>query len=137
MITTFYKDYIEANTSLAFGEDLFIGRDPDSPDDMVRLSNESGFRNPYQNNYASDWIGLMVRVRGHMPWAEETMWELHNLIVNYGEVETDDFWINTTWCQGEPQQIEIDEDGRSILTAHYLSKVVWKQSTNRTLMINA
>lgn len=131
MLTDFFKDYIEDNTSLTFGTDLFISRDPDSPNNMVRLSNESGFRQPYQNAYSSDWLGLMVRVRGSMPWAENTMFEIHNLITGYGQVLSDDFFLIATWCQGEPQQIEIDSNGRAILTAHYLAHVNWVNSTAR------
>lgn len=131
MLTEFFKDYIEAETSLVFGTDLFISKDPDAPDNMVRLSNESGFREPYQNAYSSDWLGLMVRIRGYMPWAENTMFEIHNKLVGYGQVLGDDFFLVATWCQGEPQQIEIDSDGRSVFTAHYMAHINWTTSTAR------
>ncbi len=131
MLTEFFKDYIEAETDLVFGMDLFISKDPDQPDNMVRLSNESGFDQPYQNYYSSDWLGLMVRVRGYMPWAENTIFELHNLIKGYGQVLGDDFFLVATHGQGDPQQVEIDSDGRTVMTAHYLAHVNWVNATVR------
>lgn len=131
MLTEFYKDYLVTQTDLVFDTDLFISRDPDTPDNMVRLSNESGFREPYMNAYSTDWLGLMVRVRGYMPWAENTMFEIHNLLTGYGQVLGDDFYVIATWCQGEPQQIEIDSKGRSVLTAHYVAHVNWVSATAR------
>lgn len=128
---TFFKDYIEAQTNLVFGTDLFISKDPDSPDSMVRLSNESGFREPYMNAYASDWLGFMVRFRGYMPEVEARAFEVHNLLTGYGQVLTDDFFLVATWCQGEPQQVEIDDKGRTIMSAHYLAHVNWITSTAR------
>lgn len=131
MLTDFYKDYIVAQTDLAFGTSLFISRDPDLPDNMVRISNESVFRQPYQNAYSSDWLGLMVRVRGGAQWAEDKIFELHNLLTGYGQVLGDDFFLVATWCQGEPQQIEIDDKGRTVYTAHYMAHVNWTTTTAR------
>lgn len=132
MLTEFFKDYLVAQTDLVFGTDLFISRDPDTPNNMVRISNESGFREPYMNAYGSDWLGLMVRVRGDSQWVEAKIFEIHNILTGYGQVlNGDDFYLVATWCQGEPQQVEIDSDGRAVMTAHYIAHVNWVSTTNR------
>lgn len=133
MIMDFYKDYIVANTAFVFGTDLFIGKDPDTPDQMVRLSNVSGFREDWQNEYGSDWVGIEVRCRGQMPQTETDAFNLHFLLDGYGDAESDDFKLITTRSFQEPQQVDIDDNGRVIFQAQYIAHVNWKDKTvNRT-----
>lgn len=116
----FAQTYIPNNTSLVFGTDLFVSLLPDEPDNCIALFKESGVREPYMNEYASNSRGMLVQGRGSYSFLIDKMLEIENNIDNLTEIDATDFRMKSCRMDQGIQQIEIDSQGRRVWTSHYL-----------------
>lgn len=111
--------YINDNTGLLIGDDLFVSSMPDSPDNAVCVYDEPGTvlnQNHYDN---SDSFGTMIKVRGSHAFILETMLEIHRNIAGLGDETLDGLYLLDTRIQTAPGDIGMDEQGRREYTVHY------------------
>lgn len=127
----FSETYINDNTDLIFGTNLFASAMPDMPDNAVAIFDESGPSEGYMNEYASDFGGLNVYCRGSYSFVSEYSWKIHNLIVNLTNTDTGDFYLKVVRIQSTPEHIELDQHGRRRVFAHYHVLINQKTYGNR------
>ena len=127
MIADFFADYL---ISEGF-ENVFVSNRPDSPNDLICLTDETGIIEDYEIDYASDTPGLMVYVRGSYKYANQQIWDIHFALAGVNNLGGDDFVVSHIKTQALPAQIEIDQHGRRIFTAHYLPNIEHKTNHNR------
>lgn len=130
VVEWFAETYIPNNTSLIFGGgpgqpivqggNLFLSELPDEPDNAVALFKESGVREPYMNEYASNSRGMLVQGRGDYSFLKDKMLEIENNIDNLSEIDAGTFRMKLCRMDQGIQQIEIDSQGRRVWTSHYL-----------------
>ena len=115
-----------------FGTDLFTSLMPEKPDNCIVLYDEPGSVQPYQHDYGSDWVGLHLLMRGTYPYVE-TIWDIHNTIVAYENIGSTKFTLVRGMVQTVPSQVDIDDKGRLVWSAHYLY-LINPKTTNRILI---
>lgn len=120
-MTETIKDILVTAGVGTFGTNLFISQMPDSPDNAVCLFDESGVPDGTSNAYAWDDMGLMVMVRGSHSFAKSKIYQIHNAIVGLTKQIGDDGVLTQILVQTPPAQIELDNKGRRIWTAHYIA----------------
>lgn len=130
VVEWFAETYIPNNTSLIFGGapgqpvvdggNLFLSQLLDDPDNAIALFKESGVREPYMNEYASNSRGMLVQGRGSYSFLKDKMLEIENNIDNLTEQNATDFQMKSCRMDQGIQQIEIDSQGRRVWTSHYL-----------------
>lgn len=133
-MTDYITTYLSEKNAGVFGETLFRSTRPDTdgvPDNCIIVYDETGIVKDYQSDYNSDSAGLMVMARGNYTYAYSKIWECHNLICGLNGIETDDYYITATQVQSTPAQIDIDDRGRRIYTAHYIFTITRKANENR------
>ncbi len=119
------------NASTAPDGDLFISQFPDSPDNCIILWDESGIPDPVDNAYARDGYGLMVYVRGSYSYAKGKIWTIHRELVGRTLESHTDGTLVQCMIQASPTEIENDNQGRRVFTAHYVSPVELTESKHR------
>jgi hypothetical protein len=130
MITDFFATYIQNQGIATKGTDLFVSQMPDQ-DDAICLFDEQGIDQDYMQAYASDAMGLMVMTQGSYSFCKDKIWEVHSSIVGLTDEAFDDYRIIVVQIQSMPQQLEMDDDGRRIWTAHYNVPVNNLEDTHR------
>ena len=130
-MTNLLRTYLQSEGLGTFGTDLFVSQRPDSPDNCIILYDETGIVSDYQSDYGSDWVGVQVMTRGSYSYAQSKIWDIHNTVTAWTDGSTDDFTLVTTTIQTPPAQIDIDEKGRRVFTAHYLFLVTQKENKHR------
>lgn len=129
MISEIIKNQI-TGTFGVFGTDLFTSIMPDKPDSCISLYDEPGTVQGYQHDYGSDWVGLHVMVRSKFDAYIKKIWQIHNVIVAYENINTTDYILVRGMVQTVPSQVDIDKDGRKLWSAHYLF-LLNPKTTNR------
>ena len=112
------------------GTDLFYSSLPDTPNNVICVFDESGVVQPYQSDYGSDWVGVQILMRGTYSYVKQ-LWDIHNFITGINEIDTDDFYLVTSTVQNVPFQVEVDDKGRRVWSAHYMYLLSQKDNTNR------
>jgi len=112
------KDMLESESSLAltFASNLFIGREPTSPDDCVTIFDTPG--GPPQQTYkqGEDYFypSIQIRVRNNN---YVIGWELINNIKILLHNKSQEIWSGTLYsaiaCSMEPALLDWDENGRA------------------------
>ncbi len=109
-----------------FGSDM-----PDSPDDCIVIYDEAGIDEDYMQEYASDSMGIEVLVRGSYSYASNKIWQVHRKLLGLQGLENDDFVLRIIRTQTPPAQVDIDDKGRKIYSAHYVALTNAKDAGNR------
>lgn len=117
MISSLIKDQLSDYGT--FGTDLFVSSLPDSPDNCIVVYDEPGTVQPYQSDYGSDWAGVQILVRGSYSYVQK-IWDIHNDISALENIDSTKFVLVRSLVQTVPSQVDIDDKGRRIYTAHYM-----------------
>ena len=111
---------------------LFTSLMPEKPDNCIVLYDEPGSVQPYQHDYGSDWVGLHLLMRGTYSYVQ-AIWDIHNTIVAYENIGSTKFTLVRGMVQTVPSQVDIDDKGRLVWSAHYLY-LINPKTTNRILI---
>jgi hypothetical protein len=130
MVSEFFATYLENQSLGTKGTDLFVSQMPDK-DDVICLFDEQGIDQDYFQAYASDAMGLQVMVQGSYSFCKDKIWDIHKNIVGLTNQDQTDYRLVVVQIQSLPQQIELDEQGRRIWTAHYDVLVNTKNDVHR------
>ncbi len=112
-------------------ENVFASIMPDQPDNNITLYDEAGIDEDYMQEYASDSHGIQVLVRGSYSYASNMIWKVHREFLGLQGLENDEFVLKIIRAQTPPAQIEVDNDGNRIYSAHYVALTNAKESGNR------
>jgi hypothetical protein len=113
------------------GVDMFTGQIPDEPNECIVLFDEQGVTDPVDNAYGRDGVGLQVITRGSYDYAKGKIWDIHSRLVGKELQVTPDGILVQVMIQGAPTQIDNDEKGRRMFTAHYISPIEHFNAGNR------
>ena len=112
------SDILEAESSLGLilGENLFIGKEPDSPNNCVTIFDTPGF--PPQLTYIQGenyfYPSIQIRVR-NIDYLDG--WEMVNDIKNLLHGRGQETWNGTLYsvivCVAEPSLLDWDKNGRA------------------------
>lgn len=119
MVAEYITSYLNTEGIGTSGTDLFYSFRPNTPDDCIILYDEVGPDEGYQNDYGADTMGLQVMTRGSYAFSHSKIWTIHKKILGLKEIDATDFYLKVVRKQTDPRQIEVDEEGRRIYTAHY------------------
>jgi hypothetical protein len=110
------KDILESDSSLAleFQTDLFIGREPSSPDNTVTITDTSGFGpDLYYNDAKYYYPSVQIQVRNN---SYITGWDLINDIKELLHGRGHETWNGSRYelirCTTEPLLFNYDEHNR-------------------------
>jgi hypothetical protein len=131
MIAEVIKDQIDGVHG-DFGTDLFVSMLPENPDNCIALYDEPGTVQVYQNDYGSDRVGLHVLVRGSYNFVKK-IWDIHNSVSAYENINSERFVIVRSYIQTVPSQVDIDDKGRRVWSAHY-EYLITQKTSNRILI---
>lgn len=114
------KDLLEDVTDLVFGQTLFVGREPATPNNVVTLYDTGGAPHLTLDNTVYEYTTIQVRVRNvsypaAMERAYGIMTELHG---HTGPIDSmsDHQLIR---CIGGPSLLEYDATGRTVVVSNY------------------
>jgi len=104
-----------------FGTDLFISKEPDSPDSCITIY-DTGSTGESQAGYSYDYPTIMIRIRGtRMGYA--AAWALAEDVKDALHSLANETWNGTRyvgiWCMGEPNSLGYDDKQRPILTLNF------------------
>nr|BDD43943.1 hypothetical protein 7 [bacterium] len=118
MISIGLKDYLESQSVGTYGEDLFVSKFPDTPDNAFCLYDESAPALPEMSSYDSNNFGVKILVRGSYAYCKSvTLSLLRNVPMlsgTYNDIRIIDSRIETF-----PQYIETDEKGRRLFSVRF------------------
>ncbi|MBW2030730.1 MAG: hypothetical protein JRJ31_16830 [Deltaproteobacteria bacterium] len=103
-----------------FGTDLFIGREPDSPNDCVTIY-DTGGQEPVMN-YTYDYPTVQIRVRGSR-MGYKAAWTKANSIKEALNGLTNETWNSTRYIQieamGDPLFLGYDKEQRPVFVINF------------------
>ena len=112
------KDILEANTSLVFGTDLFIGMAPTAPDNVVVLRDSGGAAPEAQ--YVYDYPTVQVYVRNN---AYLNGWNQANTVKDCLHAIAGEVWNSTKYVQilasTEIMYLGVDENDRAEFSLNF------------------
>lgn len=107
-------------------EDLFLGFQPDSPDDCVVVYDETTPVAEESNALSVDQFGIQVLVRNSTyTGARDLIMEIHRDLVGFGGqsfIEGGKL-VHVVFVSTTPTSIGKDSKGRSEWSAHYITRV--------------
>lgn len=112
----------ESTLGLTFASNLFIAKEPDSPDTCVTIFDTTGFAPMLTSNAAEryDYPGVQIRVRSR-DYLEG--WGLIKDINDLLHGRANEEWGNTMYtlikCAGEPAAVGWDEKDRCVFSVNY------------------
>lgn len=103
-----------------FGTDLFVAKEPDSPDFAITVYDNGG-ADP-EPHYVEDRTNFQVRVRGARGGYATAYSKLHNIRA-YLKTVANETWNGTRyigiWAQGDVQFAGFDDNDRPAFTADF------------------
>ena len=113
------KDMLEAESilGLTFATDLFVGFEPDSPDDVVTVFDTTGFspEQDFDGGVAYFYPSVQVRVRNRSYTEAGRIMNLIKGILHGKQQETWNGTLYTTiYCTGEPALLVWDSSKRAV-----------------------
>lgn len=111
------KDMLAAESALAltFGTDLFIGREPSSPDNCVTIFDTGG--RPPQLTFDNEFYGypsIQIRIRNNhyqVGWA--LVEQIKLLLHGKGQETWNDTLYSVIYCSSGPAHLDWDENNRA------------------------
>jgi hypothetical protein len=118
------KDLLEGESSLglSFATNLFIAKEPSSPDDCVTIFDTPGGQVDLMPTKGDEYYrgNIQIRVRDN---SQASAWELINDIVDFlhnkGNEEINDVKFTVIRCSNSPFQLDWDENNRIRLVTNF------------------
>lgn len=131
MIGEAFMRYLAAEGYGTVGDDLFLGFQPDSPDNCITIYDTSPPVLPESQGLQVDNMTCQVLVRNEdYLQARDIMGAIHHKIVGYDGL-MGDFDVTAVFIEQAPASIGLDEKGRAEWSAHYRLRVISTGDTYR------
>lgn len=115
------KTYLVDEGFGVFGTDLFVGGQPDTPDDCTTILEESAPVLTESQGFNTDSVGLQLISRNtSYTAARDKLLEAHELLAGFRGELPGGTYVRATQITTPPSAIGRDENGRHEWTAHYL-----------------
>jgi len=123
MIGEAFMSYLAAEGFGTVGTDLFLGFQPDSPDDCITIYDTAPPVLTESQGLQVDNMTCQVLVRNvDYLQARDTIADIHHKIVGYDGV-MGNFDVTAVFIEQAPASIGLDEKGRAEWSAHYRFRV--------------
>jgi len=113
--------YIADNTELVKGTNLFIGIQPDTPNDLVAVYDTGGPTPDYNVPTATKTFQVLIRTVDYVDCLEIVN-ELVSLLHQLRNEEVGDTYFYYSYLQGEPAHIGQDDKARHEFSMNFLTK---------------
>lgn len=124
------KDYIEDNTDLVFGTDLFVAAEPKDKDNVVTIYDTGGF--DADPKFALDSPTIQIRVKNNIYKTGYLVCEdIKNQLLYFTKQSINDSEYIGIWQQGDITPIGRDENNRFIFTMNFRLKRIPADTGNR------
>lgn len=109
---------LENNGVATFADDMFVSKEPASPDDCITLYDTGGFEpNP---KWSIGQPTVMARVRNvHYPSGYAKCEEIKDALLGLPKQAVDSTTYVGVWMEGDINFIEYDDNGRAIFTINF------------------
>jgi hypothetical protein len=131
MIGEAFMGYLAAEGYGTVGDDLFLGFQPDSPDNCITIYDTSPPVLPESQGLQVDNMTCQILVRNEdYLQASDTVQSIHKGIVGFSGT-MGEFAVTMVFVDQAPASIGLDEKGRAEWSAHYRFRVISKGDTFR------
>ena len=121
-ILTDIANYINTNTSLTLGEDLFIGTLPANVENCVGIFQSGGIEPTTYLDIIKPTIQVLVRNTNYET-AQQLAYEIYDSLHQLYNQTMGNTEIYTVFALQEPTDIGEDETGRAVFTGNYVLEV--------------
>ena len=122
-LLTDIANYIDAQTSLTQGEDLFIGTLPANVDNCVGIFQSGGVEPTTYLGIIKPTIQVLVRNTNYED-AQKQAYQIYDLMHQIYNRTLGGTYIFTIFALQEPTDIGEDETGRAVFTGNYVLEVM-------------
>jgi hypothetical protein len=122
-LLTDITNYIDTNTNLTQGEDLFIGTLPANVDNCVGIFQSGGVEPTTYLDIIKPTIQILVRNTNYED-AQKQAYEIYDLMHQIYNRTLGGTYIFTIFALQEPTDIGEDETGRAVFTGNYVLEVM-------------
>lgn len=122
MVAESIVDFLDSEGVATKGTDIFLGSQPDSPDNCITLYDESAPTLEESDAFNIDTGGVQVMVRNtDYLTAKATLTTIHQKVSGFrhGKFVASGPWIRQTHITTPPSSIGKDEDDRHEWVVHY------------------
>ncbi len=134
MIGLEFVEYLEDTGHGTMNEDLFVGFQPDVPDNCITIYDETAPALPESQSLSVDLFGIQIIVRNtSYQNATSKLMSIHKQIVGFGgdTLITGGEQITSIEVVTPPTSIGKDTKERDEWTAHYVFRIVTKDNIYR------
>ena len=121
-ILTDIANYINTNTSLTLGEDLFIGTLPANVENCVGIFQSGGIEPTTYLDIIKPTIQVLVRNTNYET-AQQLAYEIYDSLHQLYNQTMGNTEIYTVFALQEPTDIGEDETGRAVFTGNYVLEI--------------
>ena len=114
--------YIDSNTSLTAGTNLFIGTLPANVDNCVGIFQSGGVEPTTYLDVIKPTIQVIVRNTNYET-AQQLSYQIYDLLHQLYKITMGNTEIYTVFALQEPTDIGEDETGRAVFTGNYVLEV--------------
>jgi hypothetical protein len=117
------KDMLEAESILAltYGADLFIGKEPSKPDNVVTIFDTPSFP-PYLglDTIGYEYPSIQIRVRNRKyKEGMDLIEEIKNLLHGQAQVTCNSTLYSVIYCTSGPTHLEWDDNGNAVFVCSF------------------
>jgi hypothetical protein len=114
--------YIDSNTSLTAGTNLFIGTLPANVDNCVGIFQSGGVEPTTYLDVIKPTIQVLVRNTNYET-AQQLAYQIYDLLHQLYKITMGSTEIYTVFALQEPTDIGEDETGRAVFTGNYVFEI--------------
>ncbi len=114
--------YIDSNTSLTAGTNLFIGTLPANVDNCVGIFQSGGVEPTTYLDVIKPTIQVLVRNTNYET-AQQLSYQIYDLLHQLYKITMGNTEIYTVFALQEPTDIGEDETGRAVFTGNYVFEI--------------
>jgi hypothetical protein len=114
--------YIDSNTSLTAGTNLFIGTLPANVDNCVGIFQSGGVEPTTYLDVIKPTIQVLVRNTNYET-AQQLAYQIYDLLHQLYKITMGSTEIYTVFALQEPTDIGEDETGRAVFTGNYVLEI--------------